>query len=118
MYQPVALFIGLRYMRGEPRPLRAVCFLAFHHRHYAGVMALVTVLSVMNGFEKDLENNILGLMPQALVTSPQDRSTRSSCRPRMQKLQALVTSPQGSVNPQQLPASRCRSCRASRASHR
>ena len=44
--------------------------------------ALIIVLSVMNGFEKDLENNILGLMPQALVTSPQ-----------------------GSVNPQQLPAS-------------
>lgn len=36
-----------------------------------GVMALVTVLSVMNGFEKDLENNILGLMPQALVTTAQ-----------------------------------------------
>lgn len=36
-----------------------------------GVMALVTVLSVMNGFEKDLESNILGLMPQALVTTTQ-----------------------------------------------
>ena len=36
-----------------------------------GVMALVTVLSVMNGFEKDLEKNILGLMPQALVTTSQ-----------------------------------------------
>lgn len=35
-----------------------------------GVMALVTVLSVMNGFEKDLEGNILGLMPQALITTP------------------------------------------------
>ncbi|MDN6110081.1 MAG: lipoprotein-releasing ABC transporter permease subunit LolC, partial [Enterobacterales bacterium] len=46
-----------------------------------GVMALVTVLSVMNGFERDLENNILGLMPQALVTSTQ-----------------------GSINPQQVPA--------------
>ncbi len=34
-----------------------------------GVMALVTVLSVMNGFERELQNNILGLMPQALVTS-------------------------------------------------
>lgn len=36
-----------------------------------GVMAMVTVLSVMNGFEKNLEGNILGLMPQALITTPQ-----------------------------------------------
>ena len=96
MYQPVALFIGLRYMRGRAsdRFGRFVSWLSTIGITL-GVMALVTVLSVMNGFEKDLENNILGLMPQALVTSPQDRSTRSSCRPP-----------------------RCRSCRASRASHR
>ena len=69
-------------------------------------MALVTVLSVMNGFEKDLENNILGLMPQALVTSPQGSvNPQQLPASEMQKLQALVTSPQGSVNPQQLPAS-------------
>jgi len=83
MYQPVALFIGLRYMRGRAsdRFGRFVSWLSTIGITL-GVMALVTVLSVMNGFEKDLENNILGLMPQALVTSPQ-----------------------GSVNPQQLPAS-------------
>lgn len=47
-----------------------------------GVMALVTVLSVMNGFERELQNNILGPMPQAVLSSTQ-----------------------GSVNPQQLPES-------------
>lgn len=47
-----------------------------------GVMALVTVLSVMNGFERELQNNILGLMPQAILSSAN-----------------------GSVNPQQLPES-------------
>lgn len=47
-----------------------------------GVMALVTVLSVMNGFERELQNNILGLMPQAVLSSTH-----------------------GSVNPQQLPES-------------
>lgn len=46
-----------------------------------GVMALVTVLSVMNGFERELTNNILGLMPQAMVTSTS-----------------------GSINPEKLPA--------------
>lgn len=46
-----------------------------------GVMALVTVLSVMNGFERELQNNILGLMPQAIITSTN-----------------------GSINPETLPA--------------
>lgn len=46
-----------------------------------GVLALVTVLSVMNGFERELQNNILGLMPQALITSQK-----------------------GSIKPDQLPA--------------
>jgi lipoprotein-releasing system permease protein len=72
MYQPVALFIGLRYMRGRAsdRFGRFVSWLSTIGITL-GVMALVTVLSVMNGFEKDLENNILGLMPQALVTTSQ-----------------------------------------------
>ena len=96
MYQPVALFIGLRYMRGEPRDrFRAVCFLAFHHRHYAGGDGVGHCAVGDERIRKDLENNISGLMPQALITSPQ-----------------------GSVNPQQLPASEVRSCGASRALRR
>lgn len=82
MYQPVALFIGLRYMRGRAsdRFGRFVSWLSTIGITL-GVMALVTVLSVMNGFERELEGNILGLMPQALVTSDN-----------------------GSINPQQIPA--------------
>ncbi|AJC66747.1 MULTISPECIES: lipoprotein-releasing ABC transporter permease subunit LolC [Dickeya] len=72
MHQPVALFIGLRYMRGRAadRFGRFVSWLSAIGITL-GVMALVTVLSVMNGFERELENSILGLMPQALVTTPQ-----------------------------------------------
>ncbi len=82
MYQPVALFIGLRYMRGRAsdRFGRFVSWLSTIGITL-GVLALVTVLSVMNGFERELEGNILGLMPQALVTSDN-----------------------GSINPQQIPA--------------
>ncbi|NDJ57218.1 lipoprotein-releasing ABC transporter permease subunit LolC [Enterobacteriaceae bacterium 4M9] len=82
MYQPVALFIGLRYMRGRAadRFSRFVSWLSTIGITL-GVMALVTVLSVMNGFERELQNNILGLMPQALITSAK-----------------------GSINPVELPA--------------
>ncbi|MCA1924219.1 lipoprotein-releasing ABC transporter permease subunit LolC [Buttiauxella noackiae] len=82
MYQPVALFIGLRYMRGRAadRFGRFVSWLSTIGITL-GVMALVTVLSVMNGFERELQNNILGLMPQAVITSTS-----------------------GSINPETLPA--------------
>ncbi|MDI7383089.1 lipoprotein-releasing ABC transporter permease subunit LolC [Cronobacter dublinensis] len=82
MYQPVALFIGLRYMRGRAadRFGRFVSWLSTIGITL-GVLALVTVLSVMNGFERELQNNILGLMPQAVVSASK-----------------------GSLNPQQLPA--------------
>jgi len=82
MYQPVALFIGLRYMRGRAtdRFGRFVSWLSAVGITL-GVMALVTVLSVMNGLEHQLEQNTLGLMPQALITSDS-----------------------GSINPQQTPA--------------
>ncbi len=71
MYQPVALYIGLRYMRGRAsdRFGRFVSWLSTIGITL-GVMALITVLSVMNGFERELENNILKLMPQALITTP------------------------------------------------
>ncbi|CCG87005.1 lipoprotein-releasing ABC transporter permease subunit LolC [Erwinia piriflorinigrans] len=83
MYQPVALFIGLRYMRGHgsDRFGRFVSWLSAIGITL-GVMALVTVLSVMNGMEHQLEKNTLGLMPQALITSES-----------------------GSIDPRQTPAS-------------
>jgi lipoprotein-releasing system permease protein len=83
MYQPVALFIGLRYMRGRAadRFGRFVSWLSTIGITL-GVMALVTVLSVMNGFERELQNNILGLMPQAVLSAEK-----------------------GSLDPQQMPAS-------------
>ena len=83
MYQPVALFIGLRYMRGRAadRFGRFVSWLSTIGITL-GVMALVTVLSVMNGFERELQNNILGLMPQAILSSEHEIG-RASCRERV-----------------------------------
>lgn len=85
MYQPVALFVGLRYMRGRAadRFGRFVSWLSTIGITL-GVMALVTVLSVMNGFEQELEGNILGLMPQALITSE-----KGSINPQQQPVSAL-----------------------------
>jgi lipoprotein-releasing system permease protein len=71
MFKPVALFIGLRYMRGRTadRFGQFISWLSLTGITL-GVMALVILLSVMNGFERDLENKILGLMPQAIISTP------------------------------------------------
>ena len=68
MFRPFPLFIGLRYVRARRRTrfisvvsAVALCGLGL------GVMALVVVLSVMNGFDRELRSRILALVPHVLV---------------------------------------------------
>lgn len=70
MFNPASVFIGVRYLRGRTgdRFGRFVSRLSTIGITL-GVLALIIVLSVMNGFEQELKNNTLSLMPQALVTS-------------------------------------------------
>lgn len=70
MYRPIVIYISLRYMFGRISD-RFSCFTSWLSiiGITLGVMALITVLSVMNGFEHELENRILGLMPQVLLTT-------------------------------------------------
>lgn len=72
MFRPLALFIGLRYTRAE----RSNGFISFISLISMvgltlGVAVLITVLSVMNGFDRELKTRILGMVPQATVTSPE-----------------------------------------------
>ena len=68
MYRPVPLFIGLRYTRAKRRnhfisfiSLTSILGLTL------GVAVLIVVLSVMNGFDRELQRRILGMVPQASV---------------------------------------------------
>lgn len=68
MFQPAALFIGLRYSRSR----QGSAFTRFIQRFsligiMIGVAALIVVTSVMNGFENELKNRILGVVPQVTV---------------------------------------------------
>ena len=70
MFRPLALFIGLRYTRAE----RSNGFISFISLISMigltlGVAVLITVLSVMNGFDRELKTRILGMVPQATVVS-------------------------------------------------
>ncbi|MCW8327284.1 lipoprotein-releasing ABC transporter permease subunit LolC [Photobacterium sp. SDRW27] len=74
MFHPVSFFIGLRYLRGRSgdRFSRFVSYMSTAGITI-GVLALVTVLSVMNGFEQQLKERILGVMPQAVISQPNGR---------------------------------------------
>lgn len=75
MFHPIAAFIGLRYLRGRSgdRFSRFVSYMSTAGITI-GVMALVTVLSVMNGFEGQLKSRILGVLPQAVVSQENERT--------------------------------------------
>lgn len=81
MFHPVSAFVGLRYLRGRSgdRFSRFVSIMSTVGITI-GVMALVTVLSVMNGFESQLKNRILGVLPQAVIHQ-QDEKTGNSDQP-------------------------------------
>ncbi len=68
MYNPFEIFIGLRYVRAKRRN-HFISFISLISMLgiALGVMALITVLSVMNGFEKELTSRILGMVSHATV---------------------------------------------------
>ncbi|WP_061012035.1 lipoprotein-releasing ABC transporter permease subunit LolC [Photobacterium leiognathi] len=86
MFHPVSFFIGLRYLRGRSgdRFSRFVSYMSTAGITI-GVMALITVMSVMNGFEDQLKGRILGVLPQAVVSSADGRVPLSENAPEVLK---------------------------------
>ncbi|MGE0485370.1 MAG: lipoprotein-releasing ABC transporter permease subunit [Gammaproteobacteria bacterium] len=71
MFQPFALFVALRYLRSRRRH-RFAGFVSFVSLVgiALGVAALVIVLSVMNGFEREVTRHVLGMTAHALLAPP------------------------------------------------
>jgi lipoprotein-releasing system permease protein len=65
---PFALYVGLRYTRAK-RKNHFISFIALASMLgiALGVMVLITVMSVMNGFERELRERILGTVPHIIV---------------------------------------------------
>jgi lipoprotein-releasing system permease protein len=68
MFRPLAIFIGTRYVRARRRnqfisfiSLTSMIGLAL------GVLAMIVVLSVMNGFQHEMSTRILGMVPHATL---------------------------------------------------
>ena len=69
MYRPLAAFIGLRYVRSRRRN-GFISFISFTSLIgiALGVTALITVLSVMNGFEREVRTRILSMTAHATIS--------------------------------------------------
>ncbi len=70
MFKPLSVFIGLRYTRARRRE-RFISFMSLSSMIglMLGVAVLITVLSVMNGFDRELKQRILGMVPHASLTA-------------------------------------------------
>ena len=69
MFKPLELFVGLRYIRAKRRN-QFISFISFSSMAgiALGVTALITVLSVMNGFVTELRERILGMAAHVTVS--------------------------------------------------
>jgi len=69
MFKPLALFIGLRYTRAKKKN-HFVSFISLSSMLGIGmgVMVLITVLSVMNGFDEEIHKRFFGMAPEITVS--------------------------------------------------
>ena len=70
MFRPLELYIGLRYLRAKRRN-QFISFITLSSfiGIAIGVWALITVLSVMNGFQAEIRDRILGMASHATISS-------------------------------------------------
>jgi lipoprotein-releasing system permease protein len=69
MFKPLPLFIGLRYMRAKKKN-HFVSFISLSSMLGIGmgVMVLITVLSVMNGFDEEIHKRFFGMAPEITIS--------------------------------------------------
>ncbi|MFV3405879.1 MULTISPECIES: lipoprotein-releasing ABC transporter permease subunit [Pseudomonas] len=72
MFRPLPLFIGARYTRARRRN-HFISFISLTSMIglSLGVVAMITVLSVMNGFQREMSSRVLGLVPHAAILGVQ-----------------------------------------------
>ena len=71
MFRPLSVFIGARYTRARRRSL-FVSFISLTSMIglALGVLVMIVVLSVMNGFDHEMRTRVLGMVPHATIESP------------------------------------------------
>jgi len=89
MFKPLELFVGLRYTRSRHKNnFISFISLASMLGILFGVLVLITVLSVMNGFEKELRGTILGMVSHVTVSGT--NGALSDWRSEQQQLEQKI----------------------------
>ncbi len=93
MQLPVTLLIGLRYSQSR----KGNAFLSFITLFsvtgiFLGVLALTVVSSVMNGFEAQLKNRILGALPHLVLEGDVDVAKLRSRYPQINQISPFLQS--------------------------
>ncbi len=73
VFKPIEVFIGLRYILSRAQPNHLVSFISALAITglVLGVGLLIVVMSVMNGFERELRERILNLVPHIVLINQQ-----------------------------------------------
>lgn len=94
MFYPISLFIGLRYNRGRRRngfisfiSLLSMLGIAL------GVAVLITVLSVMNGFDQQIRERVFGMAPHLTLMRYGGITNWQSVLPKLSHPQVLSIAP-------------------------
>ena len=70
MFRPAALFIGMRYTRAKRRN-HFISFISLVSMIgiALGIAVLITVLSVMNGFDREIKKRVFSMVPPITISS-------------------------------------------------
>jgi lipoprotein-releasing system permease protein len=94
MFKPLALFIGLRYTRAAKKN-HFVSFISLSSMLGIGmgVMVLITVLSVMNGFDQEIHKRFFDMAPEVTVSGANgELSNWTTLNKTIQKIPGVVSS--------------------------
>ncbi|KAA0696951.1 lipoprotein-releasing ABC transporter permease subunit [Halopseudomonas laoshanensis] len=91
MFRPLPFFIGLRYTRAKRRN-HFISFISLISMLglTLGVMVMILVLSVMNGFDRELRTRILGMVPHATISSEQPMDDWQTLATRLEEHPQVV----------------------------
>ena len=94
MFKPFSVFVGSRNTRAGRRGFVSFISVLSMLGMVLGVAAMITVLSVMNGFDYELKQRILGIVPHVTITSEQGFDDwQSTARPILEQAQVDNAAP-------------------------
>ncbi|KEY90472.1 lipoprotein-releasing system transmembrane protein [Candidatus Photodesmus katoptron] len=82
MFYPISIFISFRHLKEAGGKFSQFTTYMSVIGITVGVMALVMVLSIMSGFETNLKNRVLGVLPQAVISYKEDQTSMLDIAPK------------------------------------